>query len=233
MLKKTTILSAAIGLVAFAAVSTSSSEASAQGIPAAAVRDKNWGLVSDVFLVAGAAVPTLMPRVYYSDPVSTVGWKGRWHFSQLAPAAVLVGATWFVDSPVKRAIGSLRPGCSTDETTVLSEGCESFGGPSTHAFASWASTGAGLGIFLVDTFKYSDGRFNAGSFIGNVAFPVVASVFTSIGRGVGPGAAQGYESGGQILAGGLTGFGVGALVGVAYAFFQRPSCGYGNAVVCW
>ncbi|KYG07445.1 hypothetical protein BE21_02355 [Sorangium cellulosum] len=186
-------------------------------------------------LVLGTSVVFLMPRVYYSDPEATVGWKGRWHFSVLAPAMTLTALTLLVDLPIKDAIESTRPGCEVDETTaaVSGSGCESFGGPSTHAFASWGATGAGTGIFLVDTFRYSSGRFNAGGFIGNVAFPLTASVVTSIARGVAPGTKEAHENAGQIAIGGVTGFLSGLAVGTAYAMFQRPNCGYGNALFCW
>jgi hypothetical protein len=219
-------------------------EASAQTIPVTpiAARDSTWGTVSHVSLGIGAGTVFLMPRVYYSDPESTVGWKGRWHFSMFAPAMFMTAATFLVDGPIKNALKLPRPGCTVDQTTVANpgSGCETFGGPSTHSFAAWGATGMGTGIFLVDTFRYSRGRFNAGSFIGNIAVPLVASVMTSVGRGVQVGgvdttgtAIQPYESSGQIIAGTLTGFFSGLLVGGAYAFLQRPSCGYGNAIFCW
>src|SRR5690606_23498312 len=61
-------------------------EAAAQAIPPAAPRDENWEAVSQISMITGALSVTLMPRVYYNDPEATVGWKGRWHVSQLAPA---------------------------------------------------------------------------------------------------------------------------------------------------
>ncbi|KYF50786.1 hypothetical protein BE08_10125 [Sorangium cellulosum] len=186
-------------------------------------------------LVLGSSVVFLMPRVYYSDPEATVGWKGRWHFSVLAPAMTMTALTLLVDMPIKDAIESTRPGCGIEETkTALSSSeCKSFGGPSTHAFASWGATGAGTGIFLVDTFRYSSGRFNAGGFIGNVAFPLTASVVTSIARGVATEGTRPHEDAGQIAIGGVTGFLSGLAIGTAYAMFQRPNCGYGNALFCW
>jgi hypothetical protein len=111
-------------------------------------------------------------------------------------------------------------------------GCESFGGPSTHAFASWGAFGAGATIFLVDTLKYSDGEFSAGSFLGNVAVPIVAAFMTSAarsadGRGIGP------ESTGQVVAGALPGLGTGVLLGLGYSLLQEPDCGYGGYLFCW
>jgi hypothetical protein len=222
----------AAGCLAVSAYLLAPGEAAAQ---TTVRRDKNWATVSDVSLVLGTSVVFLMPRVYYSDPESTVGWKGRWHFSVLAPAMTMTALTLLVDLPIKGALESPRPGCSIDETNTALAGsnCESFGGPSTHAFASWGATGAGTGIFLVDTFRYSSGRFNAGGFIGNVAFPLTASVVTSIARGVAPGDAEAHENAGQIAIGGVTGFLSGLAIGTAYAMFQRPNCGYGNALFCW
>ena len=100
-------------------------------------------------------------------------------------------------------------------------------------YASWGATGAGTGIFLVDTFKYSASKFSAPSFILNVIFPLSLSIVTTIGRAVQPGLSFAYESGGQIAAGALTGFASGLIVGGAYAFMQRPACPYGNAIFCW
>lgn len=221
-------------------------EAAAQDVPPIVERDQNWGTVSNVFLALGTASVFLMPRVYYSDPETTVGWKGRWHWSVFAPAMTLTAVTLFTDIPIKDGLESVRPGCTVDQTIVRfpSSGCETFGGPSTHAFASWGATGAGTAIFLVDTLKYSGGRFNVPAFIGNVALPLVSSVFVSIGRGVDinndrPGEApnpitmQPYEDVGQIVAGASTGFLTGLTLGFAYAMLQRPSCPYGNSIICW
>lgn len=198
-------------------------------------RDENWGTVSDVGLVLGASAVFLMPRVYYSDPEATIGWKGRWHVSMLAPAMTMVAATVLMEVPIKNAAESPRPGCSVDQTiaSVSNSGCETFGGPSTHMFASWGATGTGTGIFLVDTFRYSSGKFSIPGFIGNVAFPLTASIFTTIGRAVEPGDSQAYENAGQIVAGAVPGFFLGLGIGAAYAALQRPTCGYGNAIICW
>jgi hypothetical protein len=226
----------AAGCLTIAACLLAPREAAAQAtFPSDPKRDKNWGTVSDVSLVLGTSVVFLMPRVYYSDPESTVGWKGRWHVSMFAPAMTMTALTLLVDIPIKDAAESTRPGCRLEQTKTALPGsnCESFGGPSTHAFASWGATGAGTGIFLVDTFRYSSGRFNAGGFVGNVAIPLTASIFTSIGRGVAPGNAEAYEEFGQIALGGVTGFVSGLAIGVVYASLQRPNCGYGNALFCW
>lgn len=226
----------AAGCLAIAASILAPREAAAQTtFPPDPQRDENWGTVSDVSLVLGSSAVFLMPRVYYSDPEATVGWKGRWHVSMFAPAMTMIAITTFVEVPIKDAIESPRPGCTVDQTNadVTASNCETWGGPSTHAFASWGTTGAGLGIFLLDTFRYSDGRFNVGGFIGNVAFPLTASIFTTIGRVVEPGTSMAYEDGGQFVAGALPGFFIGLGIGAAYAALQRPNCGYGNSIICW
>jgi hypothetical protein len=207
-------------------------EAAAQ-VRASVTHDDTWETVSHITLGVGTLTPFLMPRIYYSDPESTVGWKGRWHVSVLAPAMTLTALTVLVEVPIKDALESTRPGCSFDETAISFGGCETFGGPSTHAFASWSATGAGTGIFLVDTLKWSDGRFHAGGFIGNVMIPLTASVFTSVARGVSTSGNESLESGGQIVAGALPGFFSGLVIGAGYALLQRPSCGYGDSIICW
>jgi hypothetical protein len=225
-----------------------SSEAAAQtAVPPIVERDRNWETVSNVFLALGTSSVFLMPRVYYNDPEATVGWKGRWHVSIFAPAMTMMAVTAFTEIPIKQGIESARPGCSVEQTIVRFPGsnCETFGGPSTHAFASWGATGAGTGIFLVDTFKYSDGRFNFPAFLGNVAFPLLSSIFVSIGRGVdidndanteglvNPITLQPFEDAGQVTAGALSGFFTGLTLGFTYAMLQKPSCPYGNSLFCW
>jgi hypothetical protein len=203
-------------------------------IPPFVARDSNWDTVSNVMLGVGVGSVALMPRVYYSSPDATVGWKARYHVSSLAPAMTLTGLALLVDGPIRDAIQSPKQGCTVEDTLAAlpNSGCESFGGPSSHAFASWGATGAGLGTFLVDTIKYSDGHFSAPSFVGNVAVPLTASILTSVARSA-DGNGLGPESTGQVVAGGLPGFAVGALLGVGYALLQEPDCGYGNYLFCW
>jgi hypothetical protein len=233
----------AASLTAIAATFAYEQPAAAQSpVPAIAPRDAGWGIVSDVAMTIGVLSPTLMPRVYYSDPTATVGWKGRWHFSMLAPAATMFGLAVLVDGPIKQASKGPRPGCTQANTDVgfPGSGCETFGGPSTHMFATYGGFGAGTAIFLVDTFKYSDGRFNAPAFIGNVALPFTAAIFGTVGRALESGTdplsgqpLRAYEDGGQIAAGAISGLLTGALVGLGYAMLQRPSCGYGDSIFCW
>lgn len=208
--------------------------ASAQSIPPTIERDSNWETVSHVTLALGVASVALMPRVYYSSPDSTVGWKGRWHMSSLAPAMTLTALTLLVDGPIKQSVAGPRPGCNADQTNFAlpDSGCESFGSPSTHAFASWGATGAGLSVFLVDTLKYSDGQFSAPSFIGNVALPLASSIVTSAARSAN-GSGLGPENTKQVAIGAVTGVATGMLLGLGYALFQEPDCAYGGALICW
>jgi hypothetical protein len=247
---KETIAAATIACAASAVllIPRESMAQAAQGqppVPPIVARDSTMGTVSNITMVAGATIVFLMPRVYYNDPEATVGWKARWHVSMLAPAMTLTALTLFVDTPIKGAIKSTRPGCNPEQTQIPGTECTSYGGPSTQAFASWSSTGFGTGLFIVDTVKYNDGRFSVGSFIGNVGLPLTLSIVTSLGRSLNTGGtqisptatvvpSQPYESVGQNLLGGaLPGFFTGAIIGVGYALLQRPNCGYGNNIICW
>jgi hypothetical protein len=232
-----TIVAAGFLATIFSAVLLAPREAAAQ-VPVAPVapRDATWGAVSNATMIIGVGIVTLMPRIYYNDPEATVGWKARWHLSLLAPALTMTALTLLVDGPIHNAIGGTRPGCTADQTAAALPGsqCESYGMPSTQAFASWGATGMGTGIFLVDTLKYSNAKFHAGSFVGNVAVPLVLSVFTSAARSVAPGDfTYAHETVPQIALGSVTGFASGALLGLAYTMFQRPNCGYGGSVFCW
>jgi hypothetical protein len=224
----------AAGLLAAAACATvAEGDAHAQIRPIAE-RDPNWDAISSVSMVIGVTTVSLMPRVYYSSPDSTVGWKARWHFSQFAPVLAMTAASVLVEVPIRDAIQSPKEGCTVDQTLAQLEGsgCETWGGPSTHSFAAWGAFGAGTSIFLVDMIKYSDLEFSVPSLIGNVAVPLTAAFMTSVsrsadGRGIGP------EGTGQVFAGALPGLGVGALLGFTYAMLQEPDCGYGGFVFCW
>ncbi len=213
-------------------------EAAAQAVPPVppiASRTSGFGTASSITMIIGVGTVALMPRVYYNDPEATVGWKARWHVSQLAPALTLTAATLLVDGPIKNAIKNTRPGCTVDQTRVQfpDSGCESYGGPSTHSFASWSATGAGVGIWVADTWIHSDGKLHPGSIIGNIAVPLTASILTSVFRGISSGTDQPYESGGQIGAGIAVSLPIGFLTGLAYGALAKPNCGYGNYLVCW
>jgi hypothetical protein len=189
-------------------------------------RDTTWGAVSSATAVTAGAVELLMPRIFYSDPEVTVGWKARWHVSQLAPVMTLTALTLANEYLLKPAIKSNRPGC--DDTNTPGPDCVTYGSPSTQAFAAFSALGHGAAVWLFDMTKWSDGRFNVGSFIGNVAVPLVLAGVTDVGRGVGN-----YEDAGQIIAGSLAGVGLGFLIGTTYALMARPECGYTGSMICW
>lgn len=217
------------------AVALAPKEAHAQEVTLPFVeRDGNWNTVSNAMMMVGFASVALMPRIYYSSPDATVGWKGRWHVSSLAPTMSMVGLTLLVDGPIRDAIKAPRPGCTVDQTTadLPGSGCESFGMLSTQSFASWGSFGGGLGIFLVDTLKYSNGEFHAGSFVGNVAVPFATALVGSVARGL-DGSGTGHESPEQIVAGAIPGMILGGVLGLVYSYAQEPNCGYGDTLFCW
>lgn len=189
-------------------------------------RSASWQTVTSITMVAGVATTAFMPRIFYSDPETTVGWKARWHVSVLAPTLANVSLTMFNEYALKDAIGSFRPGC--DEKTQGSGHCRDYGSLSSHAFLSFSALGQGAATFVVDTIKWSDGRFNVGALIGDVAFPLVFAGVTAIGRTSGN-----WEGGGTVVASSLAGLGTGVLTGLGYALMQRPECGYTGSLVCW
>ena len=189
-------------------------------------RDKGWQTVTTVTMVAGAATELLMPRIFYADPEVTVGWKARWHVSVLAPVMTLTVLTALNEYALKDAFKGQRPGC--DETNQGLVHCDTFGMLSTHTFAGFSALGHGVGVFFIDTTKWSDGRINGYSILGNMATPLVLAVITGVGRGVGN-----FETGAQIVAGGAAGLGLGFLSGMTYALMQRPECGYTGNLICW
>ncbi len=225
----------AAGFTLFSTALLAPREAAAQAVVPWVPRDPTWSTLSNVTMVINVGLVTLMPRVYYNDPEATVGWKARWHFSVLAPALSVTALTLLVDGPIRSAIKDPRPGCDSDMTAAALPGsnCESYGQPSTQSFAAFGATGAGTAIFLVDTFKYSGSRFNAGGFIGNVGVPLVLSVLTGVGRGIAASPNSPQESAPQVAVGALSGFVSGALLGLGYSLLQHPNCGYGGNVVCW
>lgn len=215
------------GVSVIAASLAFASSAAAQPTPAPE-RDSAWGTVSTISVVAGSATQLLMPRVFWADSETTMGWKARWHVSLLAPAMTLTALSLASEYAIKPSVEGFRPGC--DDTNQGGPGCRSYGAPSTHAMASFSALGQGTGIFLVDTLKWNDGRFHGGAFIGHVVVPLIAAIFAGAGR-LAPDPA--YESGGQVFAGAGLGIGAGLITGIGYAFLQRPSCGYGSGLVCW
>jgi hypothetical protein len=202
---------------------TATRPALAQSAPA---RDKNWKVVSHVGLIGAASTQLLMPRIFYSDPEATVGWKARWHVSVLAPVMTLAGLAVLNEYGLKESFEGYRPSCDKDNQGT--KNCETYGMMSTHSLGAFSALGHGGAVFLFDTINNSGGRFNAGSFVGNIGLPAVFATFTAIGRGVGD-----YETAGQVFTGGGVGLASGFLMGMTYALMQRPACGYSGSLVCW
>jgi hypothetical protein len=209
----------AVGL----AVSSLSDPAQAQNAPE---RNETWQTVTTITMLSAAGTQLLMPRIFYSDPEVTVGWKTRWHVSVLAPVMTLTALTAFNEYVLKDEFEGFRPGCN--ENNQGGPNCETFGQLSTHSFAAMSALGHGTAVFLVDTIKWSNGKFNAGSLIGNVALPLVLGTVTLVGRSAGD-----YETGGQVILGGAGGLVSGFALGAMYSLMQRPECGYTGALLCW
>jgi hypothetical protein len=201
-------------------------DAAAQPVSPIPDRSVPWQTVTGFTMAAAGATQLLMPRVFYSDPEVTVGWKARFHVSVLAPVMTLTALTVLNESAMKNALQGPRPGCDGSNQGLAH--CDSYGMVSSHSFAAFSALGHGAGIFLFDTTKWSGGRFNPWSFIGNVVAPFGLAVTTGLGRGLGN-----WEDTGQILLGGVTGLGIGFLSGMTYSLMQRPECGYTGSLICW
>ena len=86
-----------------------------------------------------------------------------------------------------------------------------------------SALGQGLGVFLVDTIKWSGGRLNGGSLAMNVGVPAVLGVITTVGRSAGN-----WETGAQAWGSAGIGLALGLGLGALYGAAQRPECGYGG-----
>lgn len=171
------------------------------------------------------AVELILPRVFYSDPEVTTGWKARWHVSALAPIMTLATLALFNEVTLKSAFAGARPGCDSSEGQA---GCTSYGFMSTQSFTSGSALGYGAAVFLVDTLRWSDGAVNAGSLLGEVVLPLVLAPITAVGRTAGN-----WETAGQAWGSATIGLGVGLAMGFLYASLQRPECGYTGNLICW
>lgn len=189
-------------------------------------RSKGWHDATNVLAVSAGAVELIMPRVFYSDPEVTVGWKARWHVSVLAPIMTLATVTLFNEVILKKDFKGTLPGC--DYSTVDLPQCAGYGFMSSQAYAAFAAAGQGTGIFLVDTLKWSHGNVNAGALIGHVAVPLILGTITTVGRTAGH-----LERGGQAWGSAGLGLVSGLGMGVLYALMQRPECGYTGSLICW
>lgn len=209
-----------------------SRDAAAQGAPGPTPipsRDKTWQTVTGITMGAAGAGQLIMPRIFFADPEVTVGWKARWHVSQLAPVLLLSSLTLLNEFAIKDAIAEPRPGCDDTNTGIPGSNCAvSTGMPSTHAFGAFSALGHGAGVFLFDTTKWSGGRVSVGSVLGNLVFPFTMALVTGIGRVAGD-----WESFGQVAAGGGAGLAFGFLTGMTYSLMARPECGYTGSLICW
>lgn len=198
-------------------------------------RSGGWNRATNIMALSSAALQVLMPRVFYSDPEVTVGWKARWHVSVLAPSMTLFALSMANEAYLKDEFESLRPDCQTDDPQVAEDEnfafdseCKEYGLFSTQSMLAFSALGQGVGVFLVDTIKWSGGRFNFGGFMGNVGVPLVLAVLTAVGRTSGN-----WETGGQVWTSAGVGVGAGLGMGVLYAIGQRPECGYSGGLLCW
>jgi hypothetical protein len=187
-------------------------------------RSDGWNTATNILAVSSLAVELLLPRVFFSDPDVTAGWKGRWHVSGLAPVMTLAAVGLLNETTLKEAIGGLRPGCA-DSTQP---GCSTFGFLSTQSFVAGSSLGEGVAVFLVDTLRWSGGQVNAGALLGEVGVPLVIAPITAVGRTAGN-----WETGAQAWGSAAIGLGVGLALGFLYASLQRPECGYTGNLICW
>ena len=106
-------------------------------------RSKGWKDATNVLTLSSLGVQLLMPRVFYSDPEVTVGWKARWHASVLAPSMTLIAVGLINEQFLKDAFNGHRPGC--DDMTQGSVGCTDYGMLSTHSYLAGSAFGQGLG----------------------------------------------------------------------------------------
>ena len=158
---------------------------------------------------------------------NSAGWKARWHLSALAPVMTLATLSLVNEGYLRESFGAPRPGCE-EGAAIPAVDCPSFGMFSTQSFAAFGAFGQGTGVFLGDTLKWSDGRFNGAAFAGQVGVPLVLAVITAVGRTAGD-----WESSGQVWASAGVGAAVGVGTGLMYSLLQRPECGYSGSLLCW
>jgi len=190
-------------------------------------RSQGWKDATNILTLSSLGVQLLMPRVFYSDPEVTVGWKARWHASVLAPSMTLIATGLVNEQFLKDSFKGHRPGCDDMSHGIVAE-CNDYGMLSTHSYLVGSALGQGLGVFLVDTIKWSGGRINGGSLAMNVGVPAVLGVITTVGRTAGN-----WETGGQAWGSAGIGLAIGLGLGALYGAAQRPECGYGGDLICW
>ena len=189
-------------------------------------RSDAWNDATTILALSSLGLELVMPRVFYADPEVTAGWKARWHLSAFAPIMTLATLTLINEHHLKSSFESPLPGC--EAVNPADPACAGSGMFSSQSLLAFSALGQGTGVFLGDTMKWSDGRFNAGAFTGQVGIPLVLGIITAVGRTSGN-----LETGGQVW----TSAGVGTLVGLGtglvYSLMQRPECGYTGSLLCW
>jgi hypothetical protein len=213
-----------LALLAFGWILTAAPSARAQ---ASYERSDGWDTVSRILAISSLTIETAMPRVFYSDPEVTVGWKARWHASVLASSMTLATLGLLNEALLKDAFKGFRPGCD-ESTPHWVEACDSYGMLSTPAFVSFSAFGQGTGVFLMDTIKWSHGRVNGGALFGHVGLPLILGVVSTVGRTAGN-----LETAGQAWGSAGIGAVFGLGMGLIYGAAQRPECGYTGGLFCW
>jgi hypothetical protein len=216
------VAAAVLGVATFA-----SSSADAQSQPVRIERSEAWSDATNILALSSIGLQLIMPRVFYADPEVTAGWKARWHVSQFAPIMTLAALTLVNEQHLKKSFESPLPGCEA-EGAAGDPACGGFGMFSSQSLLAFSALGQGTGVFLGDTLKWSDGRFNAGAFTGEVGIPLVLAIITAVGRTSGN-----LETGGQVWASAGVGTAVGLGTGLVYSLMQRPECGYTGSLLCW
>jgi hypothetical protein len=224
--KALVLMTASAVLVAATLVSAPANAQASPGPTIPPDRSSAWNDATTIMALSSLGLELVMPRVFYSDPEVTAGWKGRWHVSALAPIMTLATLTLVNEHHLKSSFASPLPGC--DDTNGSDYRCQGYGMFSSQSLLAFSAFGQGTGVFLGDTFKWSDGRFNAGAFTGEVGIPLVLAIITAVGRTAGN-----LESGGQVWASAGVGTLVGLGTGTLYSLMQRPECGYTGSLLCW
>lgn len=202
-------------------------------------RDGGWDTATSALAISAWALELLSPRTFSADPEVTTGWKARWHLSVLAPSMTLGALALLNEGYLKKMFSASRPGCDdipeealrTDpegHPTILPVECQTYGMLSTESILAFSALGQGLGVFIVDTTKWSNGQFHAGAFTLEVGVPAVLAILTAAGRSAGN-----LEDAGQVWGSAGIGLGLGLGVGALYALMQRPECGYTGSLLCW
>src|SRR5260221_2678768 len=107
-------------------------------------RSQGWKDATNILTLSSLGVELLMPRVFYSDPEVTVGWKARWHASVLAPSMTLIATGLVNEQFLKDAFKGHRPGCSDMNQGLVAE-CTDYGMLPTPSYLLASALGKGLG----------------------------------------------------------------------------------------